>query len=82
MYLCYKKQFAAAVFGFLAVGLSLRTDAIAISRYIMGNFAVYIALYELLRSRQIAKTVVINASIIITGIMYYMWFKGDCYFIF
>ena len=81
-YLCYKKQFAAAVFGFLAVGLSLRTDAIAISRYIMGNFAVYIALYEILRRRQAVKTIVINASILITGIMYYMWFEGDCYFIF
>lgn len=81
-YLFYKKQYAAALFGFLAVGLSLRTDAIAISRYIMGNFAVYIGLYEILRNRQEAKVVVMNISIIVTGIMYYMWFAGDCYFIF
>lgn len=82
VYLCYKKYYAAAVFGFLAIALSLRTDAIAISRYIMGNFAIYIALYELLHHRQAAKNVVMNVSIIITGIMYYLWFTGDCYFIF
>ena len=82
IYLCYKKQYAAAIFGFLAAGISLRTDAIAISRYIMGNFAVYIALYELLRSRHIAKITVINISIIVTGIMYYLWFSGECFFIF
>lgn len=82
IYLCCKKQYAAAVFGFLAVGLSLRTDAIAISRYIMGNFAIYIALYELLRNRQTAKTAVITISIIVTGIMYYLWFSGECAFIF
>lgn len=81
-YLCYKKQYAAAVFGFLAVGISLRTDAIAVSRYIMGNYAVYIALYELLRTRQAVKNVVMNISIILSGIMYYMWFAGECYFIF
>lgn len=81
-YLCYKKEFAAAIFGFLAVGISLRTDAIAIARYIMGNFSVYIALYELLRNRQQAKTVVMSTSIIVTGLMYYMWFAGECYFIF
>lgn len=81
-YLCYKREFAAAVFGFLAVGISLRTDAIAIARYIMGNFAVYIALYMLLRNRQAAKTVVMNISIIVTGIMYYLWCSGECYFIF
>ena len=81
-YLCYKREYAAAIFGFLAVGLSLRTDAIAISRYIMGNFAVYIALYEIVRNRQELKTVVMNMSVIITGIMYYLWFTGECYFIF
>lgn len=82
VYLCCRRQFAAAVFGFLAVGISLRTDAIAISRYIMGNFATYIALYELLRSRKSARTVVMNISIILTGLMYYLWFSGECYFIF
>lgn len=82
LYLCYKKYYAAAIFGLLAISLSLRTDAIAISRYIMGNFAIYIALYEFLHHRQTAKNVVMNMSIIITGIMYYMWFVGDCYFIF
>lgn len=82
VYLCYRRQYAAAIFGFLAVGISLRTDAIAIARYIMGNFATYIALYELLRSRQTVRTVVMNISVIVTGLMYYMWFSGECYFIF
>ena len=81
-YLCYRRQYTAAIFGFLAVGISLRTDAIAIARYIMGNFATYIALYELLRSRQTVRTVVMNISVIVTGLMYYMWFSGECYFIF
>lgn len=82
VYLCCKKEYAAAVFGFLAVGISLRTDAIAISRYIMGNFAVYIALYGLLRRRPQARTVVMDISVIVTGIMYYLWFTGEPYFIF
>ena len=81
-YLCYKKEFAAAIFGILAVGISLRTDAIAIARYIMGNFAVYLALYMLLRNRPLAKNVVMNTCILVTGLMYYMWFAGECYFIF
>lgn len=82
VYLCWRKQFAAAVFGILAVGISLRTDAIAISRYIMGNFATYIALYELLRGRETVRMVVMNVCIIVSGLMYYMWFAGECYFIF
>ncbi len=82
VYLCYRKFYAAAIFGFLAVGLSLHTDAIAISRYIMGNFVSYIAIYELLRKRQQAKIAVINIIILVTGLMYYLWFSGTCYFIF
>lgn len=81
-YLCRKKEYAAAVFGFLAVGITLRTDAISIARYIMGNFATYIALYGLLRQRHTARLAAINASIVITGLMYYMWCSGEPYFIF
>lgn len=81
-YLCLKKEYAAATFGFLAIGISLHTDAIAISRYIMGNFATYIALYGLLRQRQAAMIAAANVSIAVTGIMYYLWCSGEPYFIF
>ena len=42
----------------------------------------YIALYELLRGRETVRMVVMNVCIIVSGLMYYMWFAGECYFIF
>lgn len=81
-YLCLKKEYAAAVFGFLAIGVLLYTDVASIARYIMGNYATYIALYGLLRRRQMAMIAVADISIVVTGFMYYLWCSGYPYFLF
>lgn len=82
LYLLYKGYYSYATFGFLSLIVPLNTDVLAASRYVMGNFVIYIALYEYFKNKQTAKIVLMNACILITAMLYYLWFSENCFFVF
>lgn len=82
IYLVYRGYYDYAIFGFLSLIVPFNTDVLAASRYVMGNFAIYIALNELLRNKPTARIVLMNACIPITAVLYYMWFSQNCFFVF
>lgn len=81
-YLVYKKYYAHALFGFLSLVVPFNTDLVAASRYVMGTVVIYLALYEFLKNKQTAKIVIMNTSIVVTAVLYYMWFSSNCFFVF
>lgn len=82
IYLVYRGYYSYAIFGFLSLVVPFNTDVLAASRYVMGNFAIYIALTEFFRDKPTARIVLMNACIPITAILYYMWFSENCFFVF
>ena len=82
IYLVYRGYYDYAIFGFLSLIVPFNTDLLAASRYVMGNFAIYIALNEFLRDKPTARIVLMNACIPVTAVLYYMWFSKNCFFVF
>lgn len=82
IYLFYRGYHAYAVFGLLSLVVPFNTDLLAASRYVMGNFAIYMALAEFLRDKPTAKIILMNACIPISAVLYYLWFCENCFFLF